>query len=557
MARRLDTYHFYEEEWADYDELYEAFEFEIPATFNIAEYVCDRWVEGNSKVALFADDLRGTEQTYTFWQLRRAADRMANFLAAEGIGEGDRIGVTGAQKPETLIAHLAAWKLGAVSVPLSSLFGRTGLRYRIADAGMKAFVVDETAIDTLREVRDDLEDLEHVLPIDGETARDDEVAFWDAVTDHPPERETVDADSEQLASILYTSGTTGDPKGVKLPHQIILGALPSFMCGHCNVQGKGVLWLPAEWSWVAFFAPVVTNLFYGSPVVAYDRDQFEPEKAFELIEKYGINRGMFPPSALRMMMQVEDAEERYDVTSYESMVVGGEEIGETVIDWVDRVFGGTAINAAFGQSEAIMFLGECHALGVEHREGKLGRPYPGYEVAIVDPETAEPTVPTGEVGEIALGAEGNPGIFTGYLDAPEKTAAKRRKGWLLSEDLGVAHEDGYVSFTSRKDDVIISSGYRIGPGEIEDVLVAHDDVVDAGVIGVPDDERGEVPKAFVELVDGATPGPDLEGRLRQHVKTELAKYEYPREVAFVEHLPRTTTGTTQRADLRDREGLDR
>ena len=553
MARRLDAYHFYEEEWEDYDDLYEQFEFEIPEPFNIAEYICDRWDEGNTRVAVFADDLAGTEETYTFWQLRRAANRTANYLADQGVGVGDRVAVTGAQKAETLVGHLAAWKLGAVSVPLSALFGTEGLRYRLSDADVRAFVVDETSIDTLRAVRDDVDGLDVVLPVDDVEPQSDETMLWDAVADYSADRETRRIDPEHTASILYTSGTTGDPKGVVLPHQIILGALPSFMCGHCNVQGEGVLWMPVEWSWAGFYAPIVTNLFYGSPVVAYDREEFEPEKAFEIIEKYGVNRGMFPPTALRMMMQVDEPAERYDVTSYESMVLGGEEIGETVLEWVDRVFGGTAINSAFGQSEALMFIGECQALGIDHHEGKVGRPYPGHEVAIVDPETAEPTVDT---GEIAVRYEGNPGVFTEYLHLPKKTAAKVRNGWLLSEDLGATHEDGYISFESRKDDVIISSGRRLGPGEIEDALVGHNAVVDAGVIGVPHDERGEVPKAFVELTDDATPGPELEATLRQYVKDELAAYEYPRAFEFVASLPKTTTGKKQRSELRTREGLE-
>jgi len=556
MARRLDAYHFYEEEWDDYDDLYSQFEFEIPETFNIADYTCDRWDEGNSRVAVFADDLEGTEATCTFWQLRRAANRAANYMADQGVGAGDRVAVTGAQKAETLVGHLAAWKLGAVSVPLSALFGTEGLRYRLTDAEVGVFVVDETTIDSLRKVEGDVDTLDVVLTVGDVDPMDGETMLWDAVEDYSPDRETLQTDPEDTASILYTSGTTDEPKGVVLPHQVILGALPSFMCGHCNCQGEGVLWMPVEWSWAGFYAPIVTNLFYGSPVVAYDREEFEPEKAFEIIEKYGVNRGMFPPTALRMMMQVENPTERFDVTSYESMVLGGEEIGERVLEWVDRVFDGTAINSAFGQSEALMFIGECQAMGVDHHEGKVGRPYPGHDVAIVNPETAELTVETGEIGEIALRSEENPVVFTEYLHLPEKTDRKIRNGWLLSEDLGAEHEDGYISFESRKDDVIISSGRRLGPGEIEDTLASHDAIVDAGVIGVPDDQRGEVPKAFVAPTEQATPGKALEDNLRQYVKDELAQYEYPHEFEFVEELPTTTTGKKQRAELRKRDGVE-
>jgi acetyl-CoA synthetase len=177
---------------------------------------------------------------------------------------------------------------------------------------------------------------------------------------------------------------------------------------------------------------------------------------------------------------------------------------------------------------------------------------PGHELASVDPETAEPTVPPGEVGEIAVRYDGDPVCFKEYWNKPEKTQTKVQRGWLLTEDLGTVDADGYLEFVSRKDDVIISSGYRIGPEEIEDSLAGHDAVADAGVIGVPDDQRGEVPKAFVTLVDGYDPSDSLAEELQQHVKSRLAKYEYPREIAFVDELPTTVTGKVRRADLRDR-----
>jgi acetyl-CoA synthetase len=185
----------------------------------------------------------------------------------------------------------------------------------------------------------------------------------------------------------------------------------------------------------------------------------------------------------------------------------------------------------------------------------MGLAAPGFEVTVVDPETAEPTVEPGEVGEIAIRYEDNPICFKEYWKKPEKTAGKVRNGWLLTEDLGTVDEDGYFSFEARKDDVIISSGYRIGPEEIEDSLASHEAVADAAVIGVPHEERGEIPKAFVVLAEGQEPGDELRSALMDHVKDRLAKYEYPREVEFVDELPRTTTGKVRRQSLREREGI--
>ncbi|MEF8907962.1 MAG: AMP-dependent synthetase, partial [Haloarculaceae archaeon] len=195
-----------------------------------------------------------------------------------------------------------------------------------------------------------------------------------------------------------------------------------------------------------------------------------------------------------------------------------------------------------------MLVGHCTALA-EFREGKMGLAGPGHEVAVVDPETAEPTVAPGEVGELAVRYEGNPVCFKEYLGKPEKTAEKVRNGWLLTEDLGTVDEDGYFSFKSRKDDVIISAGYRIGPEEIEEHLADHDAVADAGVVGVPDEERGEVPKAFV--VAQGEPDDGLREELRSHVRNRLAAYEYPREIEFVDELPKTATGKVRREDLRE------
>jgi acetyl-CoA synthetase len=199
-----------------------------------------------------------------------------------------------------------------------------------------------------------------------------------------------------------------------------------------------------------------------------------------------------------------------------------------------------------------MIVGDCTAL-TEFRKGTIGPAAPGHEIAIVDSETAEATVEPGEVGEIAVRYEDDPVCFKEYWKNPVATNAKVQNGWLLTEDLGSLDENGYLTFHSRKDDVIISAGYRIGPVEIEEALGSHPAVADAGVIGIPDEERSEVPKAFVELSVGHAPTAELKSALRQHVRTRLAKYEYPREIEFIDELPKTSTGKVRRVDLEDRE----
>ena len=553
---RLDAYHFYEDDWEDYDTLCEAFEWEVPGRFNKAAYVCDRWADDRERVALFYEDSEGHTETYTFRQLRHAANRLANYLAEAGVERGDRVGVNAPQRPETVVSHLAAWKLGATSIPLSTLFGPDGLRYRLDDASAVAAVVDESNLESFREARADLPDLHTTLTLDAEPG-DEGTDFHDALSASSREFDTVDTGAEEESLLIYTSGTTGDPKGVRHVHRVLLGHLPLFLTTFTNVEltERDVFWTPSEWAWIAsLFDVVFPSLYYGRPVLAYRGGQFDPETAFELIERYGVTNYFAPPTALRMMQRVEDTG-RFDVDSIRTIASGGEALGRTIRGWADETFAGAVVHEGYGQTEANVLAGECTAL-FEPREGSFGLAGPGHELAILDPETAEATVPPGETGEIAVRYEGDPVCFMEYWNQPEKTDAKVRNGWLLTEDLGTVDEDGYLSFVGRKDDVIISAGYRIGPEEVEDSLASHPAVADAAVIGVPDDERGEVPKAFVVLAAGYESDADdeLAVALQDHVRERLAKYEYPREIEFVDALPTTTTGKVRRTDLREREG---
>ncbi len=554
---RLEAYHFYERDWDDYDRLLEEFEWEVPETFNMATYVCDRWAEDEERVALFADDGNGESETYSFKRVRNAANALANAMRDRGIERGDRIAINMRQRPETVIAHVACWKLGAVSVPLSTLFGTDAVSYRLNDADAVACFVDGTNVETVRSVATDSPSLETVVTVGDVDPEADEVAFRELVDAHSREFETVETDAEDDAIIIYTSGTTGDPKGVRHAHRVLLGNLPLVITGFCNMElhDSDVFWTPSEWAWVAtLFDVVFPALFYGRPVVAYTADeQFDPETAMEIIERYGVTVFFGPATALRMMEQMDDPD-RWDVSSIRCLPSGGESLGQSIVEWARDVFDGAAVHEAYGQTEANMLVGDCTKL-TEFREGKIGRRAPGHEIAIVDPETAERTVETGDVGEIAVRYEGNPVCFKEYWNKPDKTAEKVRNGWLLTEDLGSLDEDGYLEFVSRKDSVIISAGYRIGPVEIEEALANSDAVADAGVIGVPDDERGEVPKAFVVLADGFEASESLEESLRQDVRDRLAKYEYPQQIEFVDELPKTSSGKIRRTSLEEREGI--
>lgn len=552
--QRLEAYHFYEKEWTDFDELRKAFEWEIPDRFNIAEYYCERWANRKGQVALFAIDSDDRERTFTYWQLENFANQFANFLIQQGIEKGDRVGVVSPQKPETLITLFGLWKVGAVPVPLSTLFGPDALKHRLSDCRARGCIADIGNIMATRECQDSIESLEFTLTVDT-PAKEDELEFWEALDDQPRSFDTVSTAPDDTALILYTSGTTGRPKGVVHGHQVMLGFLPGFLTILCNndLRKEDLFWTPTEWAWVAFFAIALPGMFYGKPLFA-NAGQFDAEQTLELIDQYGVTHLLLTPTIARMMMQIDDAGERWNFDHVRGIWSGGEEPTETVMDWVSETFENSTPHVAYGQTEAV-FAGECSAL-MEPKRGTLGRAVPGSEAAVVDPKTAEPNVQMGDVGELAVRYEGNPLCFKGYWEDPEKTEKKIQNGWLLTEDLGSRDADDYLTFVGRKDDVLISSGYRIGPEEIEDAVATHEAVLDAGVIGVPDDLRGEVPKAFIELAEEYKPTDNLKGELQSYVKDRLAKYKYPRQVEFIDELPRTTTGKIQRYELRKSEGIE-
>jgi acetyl-CoA synthetase len=554
----LDAYRFYEQDWAGYEELRAAFEHEVPERFNMATYLCDRWARADpDRVAMYAVDVDGTDTEYTYDRLHEDANRLANFLADQGIEAGDRIAVNGAQKVECVATHLAAWKLGAISVPLSLLFGPDGLRYRLADSGASAFVVDEGALSALRGIDADLDALETILTVGDVSPEGKEAAFRSAIEEQPTEFDTATTGAEEPAIIMYTSGTTGPPKRVVHAHRIVLGVLPSHVTSirNMDLQANDVLYTPGEWSWAGpMYGYLLSGLYYGTSIVGDANPGFDPERTLELVERYDVVGLAAPTTAYRVIMQLPEVGDRFDLSSLRVVFEGGEALGESVVEWWRETVAGVAVHEGFGQTEtAAAGAGDCEALGIDHRDGYIGRPAPGQGIEVLDIDDADSVGP-GEVGELAVYYAGNPACFLEFWNAPEKTARRIDGGWLRTEDLGSKSDDGYLSFHSRADDVIISAGYRIGPAEIEESLATHEAVADAGVIGVPDETRGGIPKAFVVLGADHDPAAELEAALQAHAKERLAKHEYPRELEFVAELPKTTTGKVRRHDLREREG---
>lgn len=545
---KLQTYHFYEKSFDNYEELYQAFDWEIPDRFNIANYACERWATGGADIALLAERAGGASESYTYDEIDMYANMLANRLEEQGIEREDRIAITGLQTPETLISLFATWKMGCVAVPVSALLGPDGLEYRLSNCDVRVFIAAEPAASYAVDITENVDSVESIILMDGSTNRVG-VDFWDTLDSASTRFNTVETAPDDSAAIIYTSGTTGNPKGVVHAHQALLGQLPGFIVKHLNAElgDEETIWALPEWSWIGNFNFILPSLFYGKSVVGYEYTNLDPRRVLGLIERHGVTFAAFVPTAIRMMMDIDDVDD-FDLSSVRVMGIGGETVGEDVLDWVEAAFADPVINVGYGQTECILPIGQCDKYG-KNRDGSIGVALPGHTVKIVDPQTAEPIDKCGEIGEIAVKYERDPMCFKEYWEDPEGISQKVKNGWLLTEDLGSRDEDGYFWFESRKDNVIISSGYRIGPEEVEENLMTHDAVSLAAVIGVPDEIRGEIPKAYIELSEGYAPGGNLKSEIQRHVKERLAKYEYPREISFLEQLPQTTSNKVNRSQL--------
>lgn len=532
-----------------YEELVRGFRWSVPASFNIAQACCDRWADGTGRLALIHLDAQGRAERITFDALRSASARFGNLLRAHGIGRGDRVAVLLPQGPEALLAHLAAYRLGAIAVPLFQLFGPDALEFRLRDSGAAAIVTDDVGLTRLGEVRDDLPDLRLVLNADG--VRPGALSLWELAeraSDDCPVEETA---SEDPALIIYTSGTTGAPKGALHAHRTLLGHLPGVeMPQDLFPQPGDLFWTPADWAWIGGLLDVLLpSLFHGVPALAHRMAKFDPEHAFRIMAEHGVRNAFLPPTALRMMRQVPDPS-RFG-HRLRSIGSGGETLGAETLDWGRATFGLT-INEFYGQTECNLVVSNCGSL-MPVRPGSMGRAVPGHDVAILD--TAGQPCRAGEPGIIAI-RRPDPVMFLGYWNNPEATAAKFQGDWLLTGDTGSMDEDGYLRFLGRDDDVITSAGYRIGPGEVEDCLLRHPAVALAAVIGLPDALRTEKVTAVVVPRPGAQPGDALAEEIQAFVRGRLAAHLYPRRVVFAEALPLTATGKVMRGVLRKTLGKD-
>ncbi len=528
----------------DYDRLAAAFRWRIPAQYNIGVDTCDRWAtvepERPAVIEVGAD---GAVSTLTFGSLREASNRLANALRARGVGPGDRVAILLPQGAAVPIAHGAVYKLGAIAVPLAALFGVDAIEYRLRDAGVRALITNGAGLERIAEIRQAFPDL-LILSTDGPDGAAE--GFHEALHAASPDFTPVDTAADDPALMIYTSGTTGLPKGALHAHRVLLGHLPGVQMHHEFLPQAGDrLWTPADWAWAGGLLNVLLpGLHFGVAVVARKFERFDPDEAFRLIADQAIRNVFIPPTALRMLRTVRAPAGRFDL-ALRTVGSGGEALGAETFAWGREALGLT-INEFYGQTECNLVLSSNAAIGVA-RAGSIGRAVPGHAVAVIR-EDGTPCEPE-EAGQIAVRAP-DPVMFLGYWNKPEATAAKFAGEWMTTGDQGVADAEGYIRFVGRDDDIITSSGYRIGPTEIEDCLISHPAVALVAVVGKPDPVRTEIVKAYLVLKEGFAPSDALAADIQSFVRTRLSAHEYPREIAFRPTLPITTTGKVIRRLLR-------
>ena len=518
----------------------------IPADYGIVEDCLDR--HPRDGLCLLSEDEDGRVERWTWGAMLDATNRFANALRAQGVGRGDVVAVHLPQRPETIITHLACFRLGAVGLPISKLFGPDGIRYRLANSRARAIVLEGESLGKLDGLRAELPSLERVICVDGPA---EELSFATLLEkgsdrferDRPPA-------AEDPVLLMYTSGTTGDPKGVLHVARGLLGH-NGVAYGFDFFHPGDVYYSAADWAWAGGLLTGLLAIWpHGVPVLAYrSRSRFDPEKTLDLVSRHRATCGFYPPTALRLLREVPQLRERFPDLALRAVVSGGEPVTAELFRFVREELR-SGMNQGYGQTEANFVIGTCRALDDDPLE-PIGRAYPGHEMAVVDADGRP--VASGAIGEIALRAD-DPVVMKDYVGGdPDVRAEKIRGGWCFTGDLGRCDERGYFHFQSRTDDVIKTSGYRVGPAEVEAAISALEGVAGAAVIGVPDARRGQAIKAFVLLRTGVDASPAFAKTIQDHVRARLAAHETPREIEFVTDLPLTVTGKVRRADLRKRE----
>ncbi len=558
-----------------YPQLHGGFVWRLPARLNVAQLCCSRWAAAagaDARLAVVWESEGGASGTLSYAQLQQQAHRLSHALRRLGVRRGSRVAIVMPQRPQTAVAHMALYQMGAVAMPLSNLFGPEALQYRLQDSGAVLALADETGVQNLRAAWPDCPALRQVMVVGDATIRAPGEVSWDDALAASPHKAypLCDTAADDPAVLIYTSGTTGPPKGALIPHRGLVGNLSGFVCSQnwFGADGDEVFWSPADWAWTGgLMDALLPTLYFGRPIVAW-QGRFAPELAFDLMQRHRVTHTFLFPTALKAMMKAVPQPRQQFQLQLRAIMSAGEAVGDAVFHWCQQALGVT-VNEMFGQTEINYIVGNCvsfvDAQGQRRpawpaKPGSMGRAYPGHRVAVVDDQGS--VCPRGTPGDVAvhrLDVHGQPDpvFFLGYWRNAAATRAKftgdSSNSWCRTGDTAVMDADGYLWYQGRSDDVFKAAGYRIGPSEVENCLVKHPAVANAAVVPKPDADRGAIVKAYVVLAAGHAGSDALVQDLQKHVRGLLAPYEYPKEIEFIDALPMTTTGKVQRRVLRLQE----
>jgi len=520
----------------------------IPADANIYSMTVGAQIaagRGDSPAMIFERD--GGVETLTFADVDTQAHALAAHLSSLGLGRDSLIAIHTGNRPETGIAHMAAYLIGGTAVTLSQLYGPDALAHALNDCGATCLVSTEKGWGPLRDEAARFVRLEHVIVSETEGSETD----LRTILAQAPGRGFV-ADlrgANDPALLMYTSGSTGMPKGILHGHRVLASYRPSinlFFNLSLN-DPDAVFFSPADWAWVGGLLDMLFPAWMaGRPVVTAE-DRFRAEWAFDFMARHKVTHTFLPPTAIKRLAEIAQPRQRFDL-ALRVICTGGEALAAETLEWVENELGAVC-NEFYGMTEVNHLIGNCAAL-YPRKPGSMGVAYPGHHVDLVD-EFGRP-VPEGEEGEIVT-LKSAPTRYLGYLNNPKKQAELELGPYMRTHDLAVRDSQGYFWYMGRSDDLIKSSGFRIGPAEIEDCLLAHPGVIEAAVVGKPDPDRGSIVKAFVKLAAGWSATDSLTEELSEHVRNRLAAYKAPREIAYVAEFEMTSSGKINRKKLREAE----
>jgi acyl-coenzyme A synthetase/AMP-(fatty) acid ligase len=525
----------------DYETTYANFEWEMPERFNFGRDVVDAWEE--DRPAMIWLGANGDEQRLTFGDFSRLSNKFANVAKETGIQRSDRVMVLMGQAPEWHVVLTALLKLGAIAVPNAAQLRANDLQFRAEHSGSVAIISGPQGLEEINAMREEAPDLQHFISLGGE--REGWESYERLMEDASEDFTAEDTASDEDAFIMYTSGTTAHPKGALHTHGYTYAKRVQARYW-LDLQEGDRVWCTAATGWAKNIWNVVLGPWSLGNEIFVHEGAFDPVERLALIGRYGITVLCQAPTEYRVLANTPELEDA-DLSTVRHAVSAGEPLNAAVIERFEELHSIT-IYDGYGQTENTLLV--ANFPGLEVRPGSMGKPAPGCDVRIIDEDGDE--LSPGEQGDIALSAD-NPGLMKGYWQQPEETEDVMRNGFYLTEDRGSRDEDGYIWFEGRSDDVIISAGYRIGPFEVEEAVIGHPAIAESAAVGKPDEERGEIVKAYAVLTGGYEPSEELIEEIQEHAKNVTAPYKYPREIEFIDELPKTASGKIRRVELRQRD----